>query len=125
MSKRKIVAAAKCRGLSVVHANWGWAAGDYDSHREWMVEFGPEIDELYGEDEIQNFVDTSEALQWLEGLVALPPRPEWLPIADAPQDGTRLMLWDSVSERPVFGSWRGDNPAITHYAAEPAGPWGA
>lgn len=46
----------------------------------------------------------------------------WLPIAVAQQDGTRLMLWDSVSKRPVFGSWRGDNPAITHYAAEPAGP---
>lgn len=46
----------------------------------------------------------------------------WHPIAEAPQDGTRLMLWDSVSKRPVFGSWRGDNPAITHYAAEPAGP---
>lgn len=46
----------------------------------------------------------------------------WLPIADAPQDGTRLMLWDSVSKRPVFGSWRGDNPKITHFAAEPAGP---
>ena len=47
---------------------------------------------------------------------------KWLPIDGAPQDGTRLMLWDSVSKRPVFGSWRGDNPAITHYAAEPAGP---
>ncbi len=46
----------------------------------------------------------------------------WLPIAGAPQNGQRLMLWDSVSKRPVFGSWRGDNPAITHYAAEPAGP---
>lgn len=46
----------------------------------------------------------------------------WQLIAGAPQDGTRLMLWDSVSRRPVFGSWRGDNPAITHYAAEPAGP---
>lgn len=49
-------------------------------------------------------------------------RPYWRPIAEAPQDGTRLMLWDSVSKRPVFGSWRGDNPAITHFAAEPAGP---
>lgn len=46
----------------------------------------------------------------------------WLPILGAPRDGRRLMLWDSVSKRPVFGSWRGDNPAITHYAAEPAGP---
>lgn len=46
----------------------------------------------------------------------------WRPIALAPQDGTRLMLWDSVSNRPVFGSWRGDNPGITHYADEPTGP---
>ncbi|WP_414486067.1 hypothetical protein [Stenotrophomonas maltophilia] len=46
----------------------------------------------------------------------------WRPIDEAPQDGTRLMLWDSETQRPVFGSWRGDNPAITHYAAEPAGP---
>ncbi|RRU09637.1 hypothetical protein EGJ03_09365 [Stenotrophomonas maltophilia] len=47
---------------------------------------------------------------------------DWKPIHEAPQDGTRLMLWDSVSKRPVFGSWRGYNPAITHFAAEPAGP---
>ncbi len=46
----------------------------------------------------------------------------WRSIVDAPQDGRRLMLWDSVSKRPVFGSWRGANPAISHYAAEPAGP---
>ena len=50
----------------------------------------------------------------------------WKPIAGAPQDGTRLMLWDSVSKRPVFGSWRPDSPQdhgpITHYADEPAGP---
>lgn len=50
------------------------------------------------------------------------PAVRWRPIAEAPQDGTRLMLWDSVSKRPVFGSWRGDNPEITHYAVEPTGP---
>lgn len=47
---------------------------------------------------------------------------DWRPIAEARLGGTRRMLWDSVSKRPVFGSWRGNNPAITHYAAEPAGP---
>ncbi|WP_180874310.1 Lar family restriction alleviation protein [Stenotrophomonas maltophilia] len=51
---------------------------------------------------------------------------DWRPIADAPQDGTRLMLWDSESKRPVFGSWRPDSAhdhgPITHFAAEPAGP---
>ncbi|MGY6086087.1 hypothetical protein ACWWU7_08245 [Stenotrophomonas sp. SM006] len=55
-------------------------------------------------------------------IAALERTVAWKPIAGAPQDGRRLMLWDSVSRRPVFGSWRGDNPAITHYAAEPAGP---
>lgn len=52
--------------------------------------------------------------------------PQWQPIAEAPQDGTRLMLWDSESKRPVFGSWRPDSAhdhgPITHFAAEPAGP---
>ena len=47
---------------------------------------------------------------------------DWKPIADAPHDGARLMLWDSESRRPMFASWRGGNPKITHFAAEPAGP---
>lgn len=122
MSRRKIIAAAKRRGLSVANAAWEWTVGGGERYPHWVVDFGPEIDELYGESEEQFFEDTAAALQWLEDLVALPPRTEWLPIADAPQDGTRLMLWDSVSKRPVFGSWRGDNPAVTHFAAEPAGP---
>ncbi|WP_146257058.1 hypothetical protein [Stenotrophomonas maltophilia] len=65
-------------------------------------------------------VTTASALNAIEA--ALSASTVWLPIAQAPQDGTRLMLWDSVSKRPVFGSLRGDNPAITHFAAEPAGP---
>ena len=68
----------------------------------------------------QVVVTTASALNAIEGALSVPL--SWRPIAEAPQDGTRLMLWDSVSKRPVFGSWRGDNPAITHYAAEPAGP---
>jgi hypothetical protein len=63
-------------------------------------------------------VPTAAALRAIRMALAY----DWKPIAGAPQDGKRLMLWDSVSKRPVFGSWRGDNPAITHYAAEPAGP---
>ncbi|MBH1497663.1 hypothetical protein I5U32_01070 [Stenotrophomonas maltophilia] len=63
-------------------------------------------------------VPTAAALSAIRTALA----PNWKPIAEAPQDGTRLMLWDSVSKRPLFGSWRGDNPTITHYAAEPAGP---
>ncbi|WP_414609908.1 hypothetical protein [Stenotrophomonas pavanii] len=122
MSKRKIIAAAKRRGLSVVNAAWEWTVGGGERYPQWVVDFGPEIDELYGESEEQFFEDTDAALQWLEDLIALPPRPQWLHIAEAPQDGTRLMLWDSESKRPVFGSWRGDNPKITHFAAEPAGP---
>lgn len=63
-------------------------------------------------------VPTAAALCAIRAALA----PNWKPIAEAPQEGTRLMLWDSVSRRPVFGSWRGDNPKITHFAAEPAGP---
>ncbi|WP_431780065.1 hypothetical protein [Stenotrophomonas maltophilia] len=122
MSKRKIIAAAKRRGLSVVNAAWEWTVGGGERYPHWVVDFGPEIDQLYGESEEQFFEDTDAALKWLEDLDALPPRTGWTPIAEAPQDGTRLMLWDSVSKRPVFASWRGGNPAITHYAAEPAGP---
>lgn len=122
MSKRKIIAAAKRKGLTVESAHYGWSATPGEMVPGWEVQFGPEIDELFCEAELQYFDSTSEALQWLEDLIALPPRPEWLPIAEAPQDGTRLMLWDSGSKRPVFGSWRGDNPAITHFASEPAGP---
>ncbi len=70
----------------------------------------------------RNFMHTSEAVQQPEDLARLAPKSEWRSIAEAPQDGTRLMLWDSVSKRPVFGSWRDDNPQITHFAAEPAGP---
>nr|WP_313286916.1 hypothetical protein [Stenotrophomonas pavanii] len=63
-------------------------------------------------------VPTADALRAIRTALSS----NWRPIAEAPQDGTRLMLWDSVSKRPVFGSWRGDNPKITHFAAEPAGP---
>lgn len=65
-------------------------------------------------------ITTASALNAIEGALSVPL--SWRPIAEAPEDGTRLMLWDSVSKRPVFGSWRGDNHKITHFAAEPAGP---
>lgn len=68
----------------------------------------------------QVVVTTASALHAIEAALSAPL--SWRPIAEAPQDGTRLLLWDSETRRPVFGSWRGDNPAITHYAAEPAGP---
>ncbi|MDQ7310648.1 hypothetical protein [Stenotrophomonas sp. Sm10] len=66
----------------------------------------------------QVFKDGERAIPYCPAAAAV----DWKPIAGAPEDGRRLMLWDSVSKRPVFGSWRGDNPKITHYAAEPAGP---
>lgn len=66
----------------------------------------------------QALKDGEKAIPFLPAAAAV----DWQPIAGAPQDGRRLMLWNSVSKRPVFASWRGDNPALTHYAAEPAGP---
>ncbi|MDV9040983.1 hypothetical protein [Stenotrophomonas sp. RAC2] len=66
----------------------------------------------------QVFKDGERAIPYCPAAAAV----DWKPIAGAPEDGRRLLLWDSVSERPVFGSWRCDNPKITHFAAEPSGP---
>ena len=68
MSKRKITAAAKRKGLSVVYACWGWTAGDRESYQQWEVQFGPEIDDVFGEDEFQYFESTPEAMEWIAGL---------------------------------------------------------
>jgi len=73
MSKRKITAAAKRKGLTVMCANWGWTAGDPESYQQWEVQFGPEVDDLYGEDEFQYFEDIAEALQWITGLEPVEP----------------------------------------------------
>jgi hypothetical protein len=70
VSKRKIAAAAKRKGLTVVNASWGWTAGDWESYQQWEVQFGPEIEDLFGEDEFQYFEDTTEALKWITGLVS-------------------------------------------------------
>lgn len=71
MSKRKIIAAAKRKGLTVEYAEWGQACGDRDTYLEWQVQFGEEIDEMYAEDEFQSFADTAEALEWIEALEPL------------------------------------------------------
>jgi len=68
MSKRKIIAAAKRKGLTVEYAEWGHSCGDRESYMEWQVQFGEEIDELYAQDEFQSFADTAEALEWIETL---------------------------------------------------------
>lgn len=68
MSKRKIIAAAKKKGLTVEYAEWGQACGDQETYLEWQVQFGEEIDELYDEDDFHSFADTAEALEWIEAL---------------------------------------------------------
>lgn len=68
MSKRKIIAAAKRKGLTVVSATYGWQATPGEMVPGWQVQFGPEVDELYAEDEFQDFDSTQDALNWIEGL---------------------------------------------------------
>ncbi|MFL4510822.1 hypothetical protein ACJ6WJ_02640 [Stenotrophomonas maltophilia] len=87
---------------------------------ERLVRDMTEPSRLSFEQMMQAVVPASAALATFGA--SLTPMVVWLPISAAPQDGTRLMLWDSESKRPVFGSWRCDNPKITHFAAEPAGP---
>lgn len=45
----------------------------------------------------------------------------WRHIVVAPQDSTRLMLWRSGSQRPLFESSRGGSPNRARLAAEPCG----
>lgn len=68
MGKQKIIEAAKRKGLSVECVDWGWSTGDYHSQKDWQVQFGEEIDELYGQDEFQSFTHTAEALEWIDSL---------------------------------------------------------
>ncbi len=68
MSKRKIIAAAKRKGLTVLSAIYGWQATPGEMVPGWQVQFGPEVDELFAEDEFQDFDSTQDALDWIEGL---------------------------------------------------------
>lgn len=68
MSKRKIIAAAKRKGLTVESAHYGWTATPGEMVPGWEIQFGPEIDELFVEAEIQYFGNSAEALEWIEAL---------------------------------------------------------
>ncbi|MCD9086211.1 hypothetical protein [Stenotrophomonas sp. SY1] len=47
----------------------------------------------------------------------------WRPIATAPTNGRRLMLWHVGREEAVFGKWRGEEDHdITHWRLPPSGP---
>lgn len=68
MSKRKIIAAAKRKGLTVESAHYGWTATPGEMVPGWEVQFGPEMDAIFAEDEIQYFDNSAEALEWIEAL---------------------------------------------------------
>jgi hypothetical protein len=72
MAKRKITAAAKRKGLTIVSAHYGWQATPGEMVPGWEIQFGPEADELFGEDEHQDFGSTAEALEWIAALEPLP-----------------------------------------------------
>lgn len=73
MSKRKIIAAAKRQGLTVESAHYGWTATPGEMVPGWEVQFGPEMDELFAEEEIQYFDNAAEAVDWIDGLEPLEP----------------------------------------------------
>jgi len=68
MSKRKIIAAAKRKGLTVESAHYGWTATPGEMVPGWEVQFGPEMDAIFAEDEIQYFDNSAEALEWIGAL---------------------------------------------------------
>ena len=73
MGKRKIIEAAKKKGLTVESAEWVWLG---KNHPEWKVVFGTEIEEFYAKYPDQCFSHTAEALEWIDSLEPLPPREE-------------------------------------------------
>lgn len=68
MSKRKIIAAAKRKGLTVESAYYGWTATPGEKVPQWEIEFGDELDQLYAEFPIQYFDNSAEAIGWIVGL---------------------------------------------------------
>lgn len=76
MGKRKIIEAAKKKGLTVESVEWGYHQSDREFAPEWHIRFGIEIDDIYGQDDIQSFSHTAEALEWIDSLEPLPPREE-------------------------------------------------
>lgn len=76
MGKRKIIEAAKKKGLTVESAEWVKLVGKQDSCSVWNVRFGDEADEVFGVHDNQYFSHTAEALEWIDSLEPLPPREE-------------------------------------------------
>ncbi|WWW37220.1 hypothetical protein V8017_11430 [Stenotrophomonas rhizophila] len=68
MSKRKIIAAAKRKGLTVESAHYGWTATPGEMVPGWEVQFGPEMDAIFAEGEIQYFDNSAAAIEWIEAL---------------------------------------------------------
>ena len=61
MSKRKILSAAKQRGITIVSAHYGWSATPGEMVPSWEIQFGPELD-----DEICDFANAAEAVEFIE-----------------------------------------------------------
>ncbi|HDS1140106.1 TPA: hypothetical protein QDZ75_004183 [Stenotrophomonas maltophilia] len=76
MSKKSIIAAAKKRGLTVESLYYGWTVTPGERVPGWEVQFGPEIDQLFAEEEIQYFDNSNEAVEWIGSLHPLPAPPE-------------------------------------------------
>ena len=68
MSKRKIIAAAKRKGLTVESAHYGWTATPGEMVPGWEVQFGPEVDAIFAEAELQYFDNSTQAIEWIEQL---------------------------------------------------------
>ena len=68
MSKRKILAAAKKRGISIASAHYGWTATPGEMVPGWEIQFGPELD-----DEIEDFATAAEAIEFIESAELIAP----------------------------------------------------
>ncbi len=81
----------------------------FDRSNEWGKEFCPKLD-----GEIAAALSAAE----LRGRTE-----EWRTIESAPQDGTRLLLWDAKKDIAVSGRWHHEPGIDTPNAYEPAWSW--
>lgn len=71
----------------------------------------------------QVFKDGEKAIAYIPADAAA----DWKPIETAPQDGTRVLLWNTEDGGyAITGAWRADSAqdheSYTHWAPLPAGP---
>ena len=106
MSKRKILAAAKKRGITIVAAEYHWVANPGEMVPQWSIMFGPELDK-----EFEEFSTSAEAIEYIENAEIVAPRLQKLVINVCHQHNYYAISIDDdnggqrITPNKCCGSW--------------------